>query len=90
MRPLIARVCARDRRQEAADCNVELGANAQSHYTVAYYCAEVKRVKTYTKDDPGPDRRRMTVAEKMVRKVYKTVLADRRVTVRFIAKEEKI
>lgn len=72
------------------DLRETLGVNAPPYSTVARWCAEFKRGRSSTNDDPRPGRPTTVVTEQMIKKIENIVLSDRRVTVRFIAEEVKI
>lgn len=92
IRSVIKYLCMKNFTTEQVnqDLRNTLGVHALPYSTVARWCAEFKRGRTSTNDDPRSGRPATSVSEEIIKKVEKIVLADRRVTVRFVAEELKI
>lgn len=92
VRAVIKYLCLKNFTTEQVnqDLRATLGVNGPPYSTVARWCAEFKRGRTSTNDDPRTGRPTSAVTQQMIKKVENIVLADRRVTIRFIAEELKI
>jgi [histone H3]-lysine36 N-dimethyltransferase SETMAR len=68
------------------DLKRTLGESAPAYSTVAKWAAEFRRGRSSCDDDPRTGRPSSSVVEDTIAKVEKLVLADRRLTIRYIAK----
>lgn len=67
------------------DMSQTLGDSAPSYSTIKHWCAEFKRGRVSTEDEPRPGRPSDVTTGENIEAVLDTIMQDRRVTIRYIA-----